>query len=285
MQVAGGAPLIAVGLDICGLSPQLLERLTRSSWHAFWIGNLLGFGVAATQMVFVQRDYGPAMQEFAYKMKWGVAELVVFAVSLWFYVWGWQRLRSTRGRRGAHIVIGLVAATNLLYHFPSLMLMFSRATAGRMVVGRPVDAEVYRQIAFQGDILVATVHFWLASLVAGGVTLALLATDGASEDTNAEHGRVGVWSASIALVAALLQLPVGFWLVAVLPDADQSQLLGNDLWALGLLLVAFFAALGLMHELASMAFGSCQRSSANRSAMKLIVVVLAMVGVSVRLGG
>ena len=144
MQIAGAGPLIAVLLDLCRVRSTQLERLTRWSWYAFWIGSLLGIGVAVSQIIVVQRDYGPALEALAYKLKWGVAELIVFAVSLWCYLWGWKRLRSSRWQRGWHMVIGLFAATNLLYHFPTLMLLFSRTVATRVELTNPVGVAAYR---------------------------------------------------------------------------------------------------------------------------------------------
>lgn len=286
MQIAGAGPLIASVLDWCGVRHPVLERLTRWSWYAFWLGVVLGFGVAATQVILVQREYTRALEVLAYKLKWGVAELVVFAIGLWIYLWGWRCLRSSRLRRGWHIAIGLLTATNLLYHFPSLMLLFTRVAAERIDVAEPMRAAAYREVAFQGDVLAGTVHFWLASLVAGGVALVVIASDAdaASEEASPECQRMGTWAASIALVAAMLELPVGTWLLTALPGDDQSQLLGSDLWATGLLGLAFFAALGLMQELAAIAFGSWSRISVRRCALKFCVVLVAMVGASMRLG-
>ena len=75
-------------------------------------------------------------------------------------------------------------------------------------------------------------------------------TDVPSDETNelkvgtaeGQSRRIGTWATSIALIAAMLQLPVGIWLLAVLPSSEQSRILGSDLWATGLLALAFFSA-------------------------------------------
>jgi hypothetical protein len=126
----------------------------------------------------------------------------------------------------------------------------------------------------------------LAPSVASGVALALSASEMTEprDEPCGERPRAGTWGVLIALVAALLQLPVGMWLLAALPGDDQSQLLGNDLWATGLLAAGFFVAISLMHELASLAFGAWTRTSVRRCAMKMCVVTVAMAGASLRLG-
>ena len=296
MQVAGAGPLVAVLLDKIGGRHCLLERLTRVSWWSFWIGILLGGALTLTQVSLVDRDYGPAIEMLAYKLQWGVLELLVFAMSLWAYLWGWRRLRSSRARRGWHRFLGIFTATNLLYHFPTLMLLFSRIVEGRLETTEPISAASYRGYAFGGDVFAATVHFWLASLVTAGIVVALLAIQASGREEGTELGstkttpmeatrRVGLWGNSIALIAAMLQLPVGMWLLSVLPGDEQARVLGNDWKATGLLAVAIVLAFGLLHDLASIAFGSWGRPAVRRCAAKLCVLTLAMVAASMRLGG
>lgn len=301
MQLAGAGPLLAALLDLLGKRHPILERLTEWSWVAFWIGVILGGAVAGTQILFGQREYAPALEMLGYKLKWGVAELVVFAVAMWLYRWGWSRLRGTRTSRGWHITIGLFAATNLLYHFPTLMLLFSRVVSGRIALSEPMDAATYRAFAFAGPILAASIHFWLASLVVAGVSLALLvireATTGRDDGENNDGPiisdgdvreltarEVGSWGIGVALVAAMSQLPVGMWLVAVLESPIQAEVLGKNLWTTGLLGLAVFAAFGLMHDLASITFGDWSQKTVTGSAAKLIIVTLIMVATSMRLG-
>ncbi len=305
MQVAGAGPLIATLLDACGVRHPLLRSLTRVSWWSFWIGAILGGAAIVTQITLVDRDYGPAVEMFSYKLIWGLLELVVFVVALWAYLWGWRGMRDSAIKRGTHMALGLFAATNLLYHFPPLMLLFSRVVVGRIEPMATLPAAAYRSIAFRSDLLAATLHFWLASLVTASAALMMLAVryvPRQDDKTTAEGpvvaiqgtdpsiswdgdaGRVGRWGAAIALAAAMLQLPVGMWMLAALPHADQSRMLGGDLWVTAMLAIGFFAALALMQELAGIAFGGWTKAAVHRSVVKLTVIMVTMVAASLQLG-
>jgi hypothetical protein len=281
VQLAGCGPLIAAVFDLCQAPRPLLVRLTRWSWIAFLIGVVTGLIVGVVQVVLLGRDYGVAMRLLSYKLGWGVAELIVYAASMLLYLWGWRgSLRQTRLRRSLHMFIAVFAATNLLYHFPTLMLLYARIVSGRLQLEVAVDAATYRRLAFAGEVLAGTVHFWMASLATTGIVIAwLVARHGGEEDV-----RTGIWGSRVGLAASLLQLPIGIWLLSTLPQIEQRRLLGDDILATGLLGLAFFAALSLMHQLASISFGQWSERAAKRAGVTLVLVMVLMVGATMRMG-
>ena len=216
MQLAGCGPLVVAAFDLCRAPQPLLARLTRWSWIAFLIGVVTGLIVGVVQVFLLGRDYGVAMRLLSYKLSWGVAELIVYAACMLIYLWGWRgALRQTRLRRGLHMFIGAFAATNLLYHFPTLMFLYARIVSGRLQLEVAVDASMYRQLAFSGEVLAGTVHFWSASFATTGIVIAwLVARYGGDEDV-----RMGIWGSRIGLVASLLQLPVGIWFAVHLAES------------------------------------------------------------------
>lgn len=281
VQLASCGPLIAAAFDLCQMPQPLLERLTRWSWIGFLIGLATGLIVGVGQVFLVGRDYGVALRLLSYKLNWGVAELIVYAASMLLYLWGWRgTLRRTRLRRGVHMAIAVFAATNLLYHLPPLMLLFARIVAGRLRLEVAVDAATYRQLAFRGEVLAGTVHFWIASLVTTSIVIAWLVT----RHGGAEEVRAGIWSSRIGLVASLAQLPIGMWLLSRLPQLERSRLLGDDILATGLLGLAFLGALSLMHQLASLSFGQWSAPAVKLAGGTLGLVIASMVGATWRLG-
>jgi hypothetical protein len=281
VQIASCGPLIAAAFDLCQLPQPLLARLARWSWIAFLIGVVTGLIVGVVQVLLLGRDYSVAMRLLSYKLGWGVAELIVSAVCMLIYLWGWRgTLRQTRWRRGLHMFIAVFAATNLLYHFPTLMLLYARIVSGRLQLEVAVDASTYRQLAFGAEIFAGTVHFWSASLATTGIAIAwLVARHGSDEDV-----RTGIWGSRIGLAASLLQLPIGIWLLSTLPQIEQRRLLGDDILATGLLGLAFFAALSLMHQLASISFGQWSERAVQRAGVTLVLVMVLMVGATMRMG-
>jgi hypothetical protein len=281
MQLAACGPLVTVAFDLCRVPHALLAPLTRWSWIAFWIGVVAGLLVGAIQVFLLGRDYLPAMRLLRYKLGWGIAELAVYAVCMLLYLWGWNGvLRKTRWRRAWHMFLAVTAATNLLYHFPTLMLLFARIVSSRLRLVEAVDAVAYRQLAFGSDVLAGTVHFWIASFVTTGIVAAwIVVRHGGKREVH-----VGIWSSRIGLVASLLQVPTGIWLLTVLPPVERDRLLGNDLVAAGLLGVAIVGTLSLTHQLALLSFGHGGEPQIKRTAGTLVLVVATMVGVTLRMG-
>ena len=100
------------------------------------------------------------------RIYWGVMELAFYFACMVPYAAMWRMPRL----RWLNRVLAVAAATNLMYHFPSLMLIYARIVSGRLQLDEAVDPAMYRQLAFGGDVLAGTVHFWSASFVATGIT-------------------------------------------------------------------------------------------------------------------
>ena len=78
------------------------------------------------------------------------------------------------------------------------------------------------------------------------------------------------------MAPTLLQLPVGVWVLLALPEPIKGALMGGDLPASGLLGIAIFAALGLMHQLSAVALGDTGRKSLLQAMGMMVLVVFLM---------
>lgn len=80
------------------------------------------------------------------------------------------------------------------------------------------------------------------------------------------------------MLATLLQVPTGLWLISTLPPSARSSVLGTDLLTTGLFIAAMVAALGLLHFLSGLAMGETERRQIFSCAAALAIVVLLMTG-------
>ena len=83
--------------------------------------------------------------------------------------------------------------------------------------------------------------------------------------------------ATIALAAAVAQLPAGLWVALELSETSRNALLGNDVAASVLFGLSLLLVLQLLHALAAIALGETHRSHVRRAALVTAVLVLLMV--------
>ncbi len=288
VNVASAGPLVCVWLHRrCfrhgdALAGQVGLRLARMSLFLFTLGVIIGavqLGLLwwVRDVPSVDQRYFNAMRQFpAAKYWYTLGELLFFCLCMAPYVWLWNHWGE---RRFWHGLLAVLAATNLLYHFPSLMAMLA------VIPGRAdwqevtITPDVYRRMILDGEVLARVVHVWLASVATTGVAVMILAMRATAQDAQPDRAaRLASCGARVALVATLLQLLVGVWLLLTLPATAQSALLGEDTLGAGLMLLSLFAVMGLIHVLAAASIGDVSRRTVIRSTVLLVVIVVLMSG-------
>lgn len=278
VNVASAGPLVSAWLDWVArskddLSWRAARALSLSSLVMLLVGS--GLGLAAAGLLWSDA-YHELMHAFMYKIKWAGWELlfsVVLMIIHAFLVWR----GPARGFLGRYLRAGiaLLAATNLLYHFPSLLLVITEMNAGYVDQPKAVDAKLFRGLMSEPSVVARSVHFVLASVAVTGIVLVMQALRlKRREETEADGKRLAVWGARIALVPTVLQIVVGIWVLAVLPPSMQQRLLGGDLLAAGMLACSIMGAFYLMHQLAAVSMG-------DTSTLKLRLAIWLMIGVVV----
>lgn len=285
MMVASAGPVVALWLEWRGRGEthdMTGEVARRVAWHALVllsIGMLLGFIVGLIFFALSQRDYQVILTLLRRRILWGSAELVFSFVLMLAYATGWRWCRSRSGLvRAGHRALAVLASTNLLYHFPPLMIVMTQlATAGSgPVASEPLDAEGFRQLAWHAEVLVSSLHFAVASFVIAGVWAAVLGNRLPGDDSGTAQLSVRA-SSGIALVAAGLQFPVGLWLLLSLPSPRQRELMGAAITPTLGLFVSVLLAVGLLHLLASATFGESNRRTPRLALAVAACIVVAMV--------
>jgi hypothetical protein len=219
----------------------------------------------------------------ARRLWFGLAELVFFFVCMAAYRASWDWFA---GRRFWHRALALLAASNLLYHFPPLFTVMTTLATQPQLRNR---AFRFLDLLLEREILTRTLHHWLAGMAAASVYVAWTASRAraaapATYDCPGPCARdrnrrtdVAILASRWALLAAGLQFPVGAYLVVVMPGLQRGALLGGDPMAAVLFVAALLAALGLMHHLAAFSIAGGTLADARRCAWLTTLTVLMMV--------
>jgi hypothetical protein len=210
-----------------------------------------------------------------HKVFFAVLELLFSAALLTVY-WIWTKRADPPGWLSAiRSLLLLVAATNLIYHFPPLFFVGQRLIDQPAEEG-PLSSADFRASMYSGETPALIVHFGLASIAVAGLALAHLALRWRRLGRVDEADAVAVAGGRWALVPTLLQLPVGLWVLVSLPRPMQNELLGTSVLGLIVFGGALLSALWLSRELVSLAMGETDRGPLLRSMIAMLVTIVLM---------
>lgn len=203
--LAGGGLLLAA---LMPGEPEARRRLARWSLWALFAGLATGGLAVVVVLLGGYPGYGAAASRLplgAYGML--ASEWLFTAVLVHLYYLGWRRLAH---RRFWHGLIGVAAATNLLYHFPTLMIVLARlakqpALSPSESIARPEFLALWRQ-PFP---VAQTLHFWALSLLVAAVAWLFVAEDRRSRVTGGLIALVGGMLLVLSGVGQLITAPVG----------------------------------------------------------------------------
>lgn len=282
-NVAAAGPIVSAWLDWrSGRGDQLAGHaagyLSQSALLALLVATVLGailFGLAWTD------PFRTAIERLGYKLVSAVGEwlfsFILMAVHLF-----WYKRKPDVGRlaRIARMVVAILAATNLLYHFPVLFTVLAKTSAGYLPGDEAIRGGLFREQLLSGDVVSKTLHVWLASFAVTGVmlmgyALRLERRGGSSEDVQ----RLARWGGMWSLVPTILQIPVGIWVVTQLPRPAMRTLMGRDPVTSVLFVLSIGLAFALLHLLAAAAMRGANRQTMLRSMILMAVIVIIMSGV------
>ena len=204
-----------------------------------------------------------------------IGEIVFYLACMASYAALWNKLR----KRGLwHRLLAVVAATNLIYHFPPLFVSLSVARNRPQMAGQPYNHQAFLKLWGDGEVLSRVVHHWLAAAAVAGVAVTILVICRVSSaDAISSNRSLASSGAKLALVATALQVPVGLWVLIQLPGNSRIALLGQDAVAAGYFAVSILTALILLQTLGSIWLGETSRRQANTATVCLVLTVLLMV--------
>ncbi len=278
MNASSGLPIVCVWLarrsqfSSESETRHVVLRLALAANWALLCGAVLGFLLGFVGYQSGQRGLASVLPFFRYKIGWALIELQ-FSAGWMFAYWAWLRWAPPRSTlaRWSHASLAVLSASNLLYHFPTLLTVMSKAARGDLPVEGPVDAAAFRLLAFRPDVLAHSVHFWLASVAVSGLMLFWLPNSQRSTT-------ITLTGARFALCATVLQIPAGMWLLMSLPPDSMNNVLGGQPIPSILLLVSVLCAFYLLQNLAAIAFGDDDRKLVSRASQLMLATVLLMSG-------
>lgn len=209
-------------------------------------------------------------------------EILFSCVCLTVYViWFGQQKKTRFLGRCLQRLLAILAATNLMYHFPPLFTILWQLQRNSALGNEPVSQDAFRQMLLSAEVWAATIHYWLAAITTSAVAVMILASR--SLQTRKTDGetvsyRITISAGRLALLATVLQIPVGFWLLSTMPANQQEKLLGTDWVATFLLMSALVATWFLLQQLASICWGDFECPPVWRTTGWLCCVITLMCG-------
>lgn len=278
-NLASAAPLMSIWLDRptdSGDSSRgdLGRRLARMAVAALLLATLTGAGLILAPPSARLAD---VLRRFPAGAYWSAgSELVFSLVCLLVYAGCWNRWRRWRW---LHAGVALLSVTNLLYHFPALMIVISKlATDPGWTTSAVIERSELIRLALCSEVLSLTLHYVLASIAVSGVAvLWMLARNGDLTTDPAATRRVARVAAGVGLFASLAQLPVGVWVLMSTTGPIRGALLGEALLPSLLLGVGILLTLLLLQKLAAVMLGEVEFEKLPRLGWLLFAIVFSMV--------
>lgn len=284
VNVASAGPLVCVWLDWrasggCSAAESARRLLARSSLYSLLLGAVVGsIGLA----VIWSPAYQEAVDLLASRVKYGVLEYLFSLVLLVGYLGFCRNPAPSRSWAAARGFVLLLLGTNLIYHFPFLLLILSRVAHAppETASASMISSAEFRSLMMADDILPRAVHFIVASFAVTGAWLFWRADHRKDEQEREAWIR---WGGHLAMGPTMLQIFVGGWIVMRLPSRGVRAVMGDDLIATSLLVASVVLAFWLMHLFSVIAIGRSSRGDRRQALIVLAVVIIAMCGVSQRL--
>ena len=278
-------PLFSVWLDMWAMRRRDAtieltgKRMARWSLYALLLVILSGFLMVLLLWYNSDQRLFQAAKQLHSRINQGICELLFSLVCLTAYTcWNQTNQHHRTLTCGIRRLLAILASTNLLYHFPPLFIMLWQFQRDPHRIQEALDGASFSSMMFTAEVCAFTLHYWLASLATSAIVVLMLTAGLGSPKS---HGRfqqhLAISAGRVALAASVLQIPVGMWLLSVLPSTQQTDLLGNDLASTLLLVTALLATWMLLQQLGTIAWGDLYQSAAWRSAIYLLLVILLMI--------
>jgi hypothetical protein len=285
VNVAMMGPLFSVFLDWRRhrtgdqLTQSAALTMARLSTWSLTFGIALGLVLLGIRYAF-DGSYLNAVAALPRSRLWFAGfELLFFFACMGAYTALWHRWQRWRL---AHSLLAVAAASNLLMHFPALFVIISVVGSRADLSTAAIDSAEFRRLLIDGEVLSRVVHVWLAGIAVTGMVLMKLGLRLSNEETASSASRLIRGGALVALVAALLQVPVGFWVTLKMPEAARAPLMGGDLAAMTLFLTSLGLALVLLQMLAAVALGDVGPKPVHRALAAISLLIVLMVATRTR---
>jgi hypothetical protein len=178
-------------------------------------------------------------------------------------------------------VLPVMAATDLMFHFPPLFAIVSvlaNRPQQRSVLSEGLSRSEYYALLLDSEVLARVVHVWLAAIAVAGAVAIVLAFRRTAGQQNDAPKAIATSAARWSAAATLAQVPAGLWLTFSMSDDARDALFGGDLLSSGLFAFAVLLSLVLLHLLSSASLGDIDGPRGRRIVAMMSLVIVLMVG-------
>ncbi len=285
VNIASVAPLVCIPLELASARGNATAaRLAgKLAWHGVWMllaGTTLGVIIGG---MLWNDAYRGSLKLLGSRLHYGGAELLFSLLLMIAHaVWWSRKPAASQGGRWGRALLALLAGTNVIYHFPVLMVILARIASGADPLDAPLDSPAFRARLVSPEVAARCVHIWFASFAVTGAWMMALAWNWQRRSTNssdfdeADAGKVARWGARLAVVPTLLQIPSGLWLLSTLSPLQQSSLFGGDAAATSAFVASVLISLWLLHQLAAIGMGDTSRRPLAQALLTLVSVIALM---------
>lgn len=265
VNVALAGPFMCLWLQWRHTRPQGALAGEAGRWLLRWsllaLAPAVALGLAALGLLWMLYPgaYFEAARQVPARRYWfGIVELVFSAacLGLWLCLWPTRRRPAGRARLFSGWSLGLLAATNLLYHFPPLFAVIGVLSSRPQAWGKGLP---FTRLMVDPEVLARTLHHILAAAAVAGAALMLYALRPLPGASGIDRRRAAAWGGRSALLATLLQLPAGWFVLMQLPAETRNRLLGQDLPAAMLFGASILTTIALLYRLATVSWGGVSR--------------------------
>ncbi len=254
VAVASALPLAIAGYRCFAFArdgeiDRTLHQLAKFATGALVVAALLGFMAGYLRYVGEDSSYISMLARFPARSYVHTAIEWLFSLLCltgWCATWKW----GTRHPRW-HGLLVLVAATNLLYHFPPFMFL------QRMLADRPdlitepiVTRSLARGVIFQGEVISRSLHFLAVACAVSAATL-MFRTPREPGLAAATYRQFTAWTGVATSIAIIVS---GVAVVLFIPGDEAAWLTGRSLLATVAMLATIAIALALLACFAHLAW-------------------------------
>lgn len=283
VNIASAAPIFCIYLERrASRSDDFANRLgiqiAKTAVAMLVFGSILGLTIGLLGWLQGRTLYVEVLPRFSWKILWGIAEIFFSLICMGIYIAMWRQTVRERRHVFLHRTLAVLAASNLLYHFPPLFGVMTYVAENANQFENSISVSVFRGLAYSQNVFPMTVHFCLAAFSVSGIFVmarakALKSTSEADEESCRSIYR---GSARVALAATAFQVIVGTWVLLSTDPWQQHQLLGGNLFATTALLTSVLLTFGLGHLLGTASFGIPDAPTVRRLISIVVLIVFLM---------
>ena len=280
VNVASAAPIFCIYLERrASRSDDFANRLgiqiAKAAVAMLVLGSMLGLTIGLLGWFQGRTLYVEVLPRFSWKIYWGITEIFFSLICMGIYIAMWRRTVLERRRVFVHRTLAILAASNLLYHFPPLFGVMTYVAENANHFEDSISISVFRGLAYSQNVLPMTVHFFLAAFSVSGIFVMARANALKSNGEADEESRRSIYrgAARVALAATALQVIVGTWVLVSTDPWQQHQLLGGNLFATAALLTSVLLTFGLGHLLGTASIGSPDANTV-RGLVSIVVLIV-----------